>query len=355
MRQPLPALFFHSAEFGVQVTEIGAIDLCHVHLSQVVCDIHQKTAKGRGHTRVRRNQNDGDVQISGQGHAVQGTCTAESNESEIARIVSLTQRHQTHRVSHVCVGNLENGQRGVLVGQTKRLTDDALNGLLGEIDIELDTAAGKLAPQTSEVDIRVTIRGFRATPVVAHRARLGACGLRPVAKRTSCVTPCQRTSAGTNGKNLDAREANRIAILHVPIVGDVEFAIRTKADVRAGSAHIQADGVLVAGEFRNEAACNGARGNSRCSKTSGKMRRALCGHHAAAGVEQKHLSFVATVLHPAFKFRTVIASDRRQNRIGNSRIEALVLKYFRHNFAGQRNFNIRDLFEKNIPHLFFIL
>ena len=234
--------------------------------------------------------------------------------------------------------------------EPERVGNAALDGFLGERTVEGDGAAGEPVADPAEDDVGVGVGGLHTALAVTGRPRRRACRLRPVAERFRRVDPGERAAAGANGQHLDAGEADRIAVLHVPVGGHPQIAPVAERDIGAGAAHVEADGVLVARELGDEAARDGPRRDARGGEPGRELGRRFLGHHAAAGVQQQDVLVVAAFAKAGGETRHVVAGDRGEHRIGDRGREALVFEDLGHDFAGERDRRAGDLLLQDVAH-----
>ena len=285
---------------------------------------------------------------------MQRACPAECDKREIARIVTLADRNQAHRIGHVGVGNLEDRKRGLLGSETKRLGDPFGDGFLCEVTMKPDGAACERRTKTPKHHVGVGVGRLRAALVVAGRTRAGAGRLRPVAQRSALVDPGERTATGTDCQHFDAREADRIAVFDMPVLGDRQDAAVAKTDVRAGPAHVEADRVFETGKLRHEAACDCAGGNARGRESRREFFRRFCRHDAAAGMQQKQVFLVAAIREALGEVARVVARHRGQHGVRDRGRETLMLEDFRHDVARDRNCRPGQFAQQNVAHAVFV-
>ena len=175
----------------------------------------------------------------------------------------------------------------------QRVGDAALDGFLGERAVEGDGAAREPGRRSGRG--RCWRRSWWA-PHRPCRSRPAPAQSLPTAARCGANSPRRSRRAsrrGADGQHLDAGEADRIAVLHVPVGGHAQIAPVAERDIGAGAAHVEADGVLVARELGDEAARDGPRRDARGGEPGRELGRRLLGHHAAAGVQQQDVLVVA--------------------------------------------------------------
>ena len=90
-----------------------------------------------------------------------------------------------------------------------------------------------VVPSRPEHDVRVGVGRLRAAAPVARRAGVGARRLRPVAQRAGRVDPGERAAAGADRQHLDGREADRVAVLDVPLLRRCATRRRRRARCRS--------------------------------------------------------------------------------------------------------------------------
>ena len=100
-------------------------------------------------------------------------------------------------------------------------------------------AADQLAAEAAQDQVGVGVRRLLPAAAVARGPGIGARGLRAVAQRPGSVDPRERAAAGADGEDLDAREADRVAVLDGPLVRGAHLALVDERDVRARAAHVE--------------------------------------------------------------------------------------------------------------------
>ena len=298
-----------------RLLDLGGVDLvglAAVHLREVVADVDEQAAERGGDARVRRHDHGRDHQLLGERRAVQRAGAAEHDERELARVVALADRDQPDGVGHVGVRDLDHRARRVDRVEPERLGDLVADRRLGGVAVELHAAADQLRPEPAEQQVGVGVRRLLAAAAVAGRPGLGARGLRAVAQRAGLVDPGQRAAAGADREHLDAREADRIAVLDRPLLGHLRLALVDERDVGAGAAHVEPDRVVVAAQRGDVARGDRARGDARGGEADGELLDRPRRHHAAAGVQQQQVALVAALARA--RRRAATRSRRRAAR-----------------------------------------
>src|SRR5688572_10206337 len=95
---------------------------------------------------------------------------------------------------------------------------------LGDVAVERHGAAHELHAEAAEHEVRVRVGRLVAAAAVAGRPGVGAGRLRPVAQRAGLVDPGQRAATGADRQDLDAGEADRVAVLDRPLVRRAHLA-----------------------------------------------------------------------------------------------------------------------------------
>ena len=133
-------------------------------------------------------------------------------------------------------------------------------------------------------------------------------------------------------------------------MGYAQGSVVAERHVGGCSAHVEAYGILEAGILGNEAAGDRSRRDARGRKPRREFLRILGRHHPATGVKQQNVLLVAPFLHAPFQTLGVGADDRRQDRIGDRRREALMLENLRHDLARQRDHGIGQFRCQDVAH-----
>ena len=210
----------------------------------------------------------------------------------------------------------------------QRLGNAGAHRSLGRRLVEHDLPTGKLRPEPAQRQVRIGVGGRRVAPPVAGRPRIGTRRLRPVVQRAGVVDPGERAAARADGQHLDAGEADRIAELDVPVLGDARFTAEDQRDVAARAAHVEADGVLVAAKHGDVAACDGAGGDAGAGEAARELPGGRRSHDAPAGMEHQQVALVAALLQRVVHPRHIAADNGAQDCVDHRGGEALVLEDF---------------------------
>ncbi len=185
---------------------------------------------------------------------------------------------------------------------------------------------------------------------VARRPRVGTRRLGTVAERAGLVDPREGAPARADRHHLDAREADRVAVLDEPLLRDALLAVVDERDVRRGAAHVETDRVPKAAERGEVAAGDRARGDARRREAYGESLRQLRRHHAAAGVKQQHVAAVAILSQPLPEPPHVAADQRREHCVRDGRREAFVLEDLGQDLRRGRDADARQLLLEDLAH-----
>ncbi len=344
--QLVARLSLDALERRLDLGRVGAVGRAHEAVGKVVLDVDQQAAQCRGDAGVRRHDHRRDRQFTRDRGPVQRARAAEGAQGEVARIVAARDRQQAHGVSHVSVGHAHDRLGGLVQLHAERLGHRAAHGVLGQLRVQRDLAARQRGAEPPEHHVRVGVgRDLVAVPV-AGGPRIGAGRLRPVAQRPALVPPGQRPAARADGQHLDRREADRKAVLDVPVLGDARLSLVRDRHVGRRAAHVEADRVRVAAEVADESTGDRTRGNARSGQSRGEVADRLGRHHAAAGMEQQQFARIAAIGQLVRQARHVIDHHGRHDRVGHGGREPLVLENFGHDLRRDRDRNVRhDLFQ----------
>ena len=179
--------------------------------------------------------------------------------------------------------------------------------------------------------------------------------LRAVAERAGRVDLGQRAAARADRQHLDRREADRVAVLDEPLVRGAELAVVDEADVGARAAHVDADHVLVAAQRGRVPRRHGARRDAGRGEPDGELLHRLRGHHAAAGVQDQQVAVVAVVLQALVEVVDVGGDERRQDRVGDGRGEALVLEQLGQDAGRGGDRRVGELLAQDLGHALLVV
>ena len=92
---------------------ISVVDLCKIHLfgplqkrSQIILtDLYLELAKGRGKTRILRDQDLGDLQLPRRFRRMQGAATAEGKQGKLPWIIAALDGDEPGRVGNIGIGD----------------------------------------------------------------------------------------------------------------------------------------------------------------------------------------------------------------------------------------------------------
>lgn len=228
--------------------------------------------------------------------------------------------------------------------------DRAGDRLAGQVGAQLLGTAGQRGAQSAEGDVGVAVRRLRAAGVVAGRPGGGARGLGTVAQRPRLVEPGERAAAGADRQDLNAREDDRVAVLDRPLLGDAQLAVVDETDVGARPAHVEPDGVGVAGldgeVSRRDGTGGDARGREPDREAVDHPRR----HRSATGVQEEQVTVVAVGGEFVAQPVDVSGDQRREHGVGSGRVEAFVLEDLGQDLGRRAQVHPRQLLGEDLAH-----
>ena len=183
------------------------------------------------------------------------------------RIEPAIDRDQLHLVGHVLVGRLDDGVGGNL-RRLGRLRAQRLSDCLQRRDrrlrLEGDLAAEEIVGiEAAEDEIGVGHGRLRAALAVADRPGIGAGAARSDLEQPALVDPGDAAAAGAERGHIDAGDGYRYAEADLELALVALLAALDGADVRAGAAHVEREGMLDAGQSGVVAGGDDAAGQAR--------------------------------------------------------------------------------------------
>ena len=324
------------------------------HLGEIVADVDQEATERRRDTGVRRYEHRRDRELPSERRAVERAGSAEDDEGELARVVAAPDGDEAHGIGHVRVGDLDDGARS-LGGVEPERPDDVLLDRLGRgLGVEGHRADERRA-EPSEHDVRVRVGRLRPAAPVARRPGVGARRLRPVVQRAGLVDPGERAATGADRQHLDGREADRVAVLDVPLLRRAQLAVVDERDVGRGAAHVEPDGVPEAARRRDVASGDRARRDAGAGEPESEPGRRPWRHHAAARVQKEQVSVVAAFGQPLAEAADVAADEGREDGVRDRGREALVLEDLRQHLARRGHGHAGQLLLEELAHPLLVL
>ena len=176
-----------------------------------------------------------------------GDRAAHRDQGELARVEPLADGDEADAFGHLRVDDLVDTGRRVLDPEPERLRDARGDRVSREPGIEIDgTSREPLRVEIPEHDGRVRHRRLAAPARVAGRAgvRAGGPGADPESSRV--VDPGDAPAARPDRVHVHHRNPHREFVDH-PFAPDEGLGAGDERDVRARSAHVQGDEVVVSG------------------------------------------------------------------------------------------------------------
>ena len=214
---------------------------------------------------------------------------AERDERVFARVDALGHRVGANLERHVGVDHPDDAERRLFDAHVELAAEIAFDRFGRERGIDGDAATEELLGiEPPEHHLRVGHRGFRAALAVACRPRVGSGRARANAERTTFIDIGNGAAAGTDRRQVDHRRQNGIAAdIGVARVHDAHFAARHDADIGRGTADIDSDQILNAGEIAGPFAADHTAGRPRHEDRHRPLAATLDGGDAAIRLHQE--------------------------------------------------------------------
>ena len=274
---------------------------------------------------MRRDHHHPDAEALGHGRRVQRPGSPEGEQGELAHVQPALDGDHADRVRHVLAGDLEDRERRVLETEREPIRErrDALGREVGsQLQVAAEEGAGV---EPAEHEIRVRDRGGRPPSPVTRGAGHCTRARRADGEASTVIDVRDRRSPCADRLEVDHRCGDREAVLDLVLAAIADLAPADESDVRARSAHVEADdiaqseppGVLAPGD---EAACEP--GEHQIDRPISRRRRI---DPACVRLEQLERRVDALGLERAGRLGREAADDRLQERIDAGRRSALEL------------------------------
>ena len=197
----------------------------------------------------------------GQGAGVQASGAAESDQGEVARVVSPLDGDYADGFLHDCVDYAnDTGCEFIEREWASLMLEPFCGDAAGAIEIESEIAAEEAGGlQASEDEIRIGDGGLGAASV-ADGAGIGSGGFGADAKNAAGIEARERTSTGADGVNVEHGDADgKAGDLRVAGGGDRTFDQR---DVGGGASHVEGDDASEAAAARGDGGADNASGGA---------------------------------------------------------------------------------------------
>ena len=338
---PLPG---HALELTGHLRHIFWDGGQHHGSGQVKLSISQQQAQTAKSTRVRWDQNLFHPQFLGNLAGVEGAGSAEGHQTEFPHVIALLHRDAADGAHHVGVDHGDDAVGRLLEVQIGFIADLVLDGLLGQLDIHIHTAAQDLLLiQLAQDDVGVGDTGILTAPHVAGGAGGGACALGAHFQGAALIDFGNGTAAGADRDNVDHGDAGGIS-LHLPLVGYLGSEILNEGDVRAGAAHVKGDDFVRAALTADKGGGDDAGRGPGHGGLDGAVHRLLDGDNGAVGLGDIGFHPDTNALHGIPEIIYVLFHHRAQVAVEHGGAHAAVLPELGYQLAGDGDIGLWKFF-----------
>ena len=144
-----------------------------------------------------RNDNPGNIQVTGQEGAHQGTGAAKSQQLQFSRVYALLHGDFPDRIGHGCGGYIHDADSGFIHAVTQ-LARQGLQGLLRKRKVKLQTGCQPPFPQHPKIKSRIGHAGIFTTFAITGGTRVGTPAFGTYPEQTTNVYLGDGPSTGAN-------------------------------------------------------------------------------------------------------------------------------------------------------------